>query len=125
MALAVPLSRFASRVGGGSAFYVRPREVAMNYRVTCPSCGKKVSRWHIFGEPTIYHRCRSCGTEFSTGWAGVIIVVAVELFWFALERFQVISSHLAIALVLVTCVLAVWLLPYFTSVRSKLESDKI
>ena len=25
MALAVPLSRFTSRVGGGSAFYVRPR----------------------------------------------------------------------------------------------------
>ena len=26
MALAVPLSRFTSRVGGGSAFFVRPRE---------------------------------------------------------------------------------------------------
>jgi hypothetical protein len=27
LALAVPLSRFTSRVGGGSAFYVRPREL--------------------------------------------------------------------------------------------------
>ena len=26
LALAVPLSRFTSRVGGGSAFYVRPRD---------------------------------------------------------------------------------------------------
>ena len=29
MALAIPLSRFTSRVGGGSAFYVRPRQFAM------------------------------------------------------------------------------------------------
>ena len=27
MALAVPLSRFTSRVGGGSAFFVRPRDI--------------------------------------------------------------------------------------------------
>ena len=34
MALAVPLSRFTPRVGGGSAFYVRPLDHAMRFRLT-------------------------------------------------------------------------------------------
>ena len=33
MALAVPLSRFTSRVGGGSAFYVRQHYTLMNDRI--------------------------------------------------------------------------------------------
>ena len=33
MALSVPLSRFASRVGGGSAFFVRQQSVAEDFAV--------------------------------------------------------------------------------------------
>ena len=36
MALAVPLSRFTSRVGGGSAFYVRPQSVTQFYVNNAP-----------------------------------------------------------------------------------------
>ena len=35
MALAVPLSRFTSRVGGGSAFFVRPIRDDMNFKRPC------------------------------------------------------------------------------------------
>ena len=34
MARSVPLSRFASQVGGGSAFYVRPLDHAMSFRIS-------------------------------------------------------------------------------------------
>ena len=44
MALAVPLSRFASRVGGGSAFYVRHRYPHMDSAVTKESKLKKLDR---------------------------------------------------------------------------------
>jgi len=33
LSLAVPLSRFTSRVGGGSAFFVRPLDHAMKYQL--------------------------------------------------------------------------------------------
>ncbi len=35
MALAVPLSRFTPRVGGGSAFFVRPLRHDMNFKRPC------------------------------------------------------------------------------------------
>ena len=36
MALAVPLSRFTSRVGGGSAFFVRRQTTRMEIKTTLP-----------------------------------------------------------------------------------------
>ena len=36
MALAVPLSRFTSQVGGGSAFYVRPHHTSMTAVLLLP-----------------------------------------------------------------------------------------
>ena len=41
MALSVPLSRFTSRVGGGSAFYVRPHRVFGFYGIRF-RCGVRV-----------------------------------------------------------------------------------
>jgi len=43
LALSVPLSRFTSRVGGGSAFYVRPLEHAMLMRTFLPTLIAAVS----------------------------------------------------------------------------------
>ena len=46
MALAVPLSRFTPRVGDGSAFYVRHRELFMNSQASLTSEGfRKVCRY--------------------------------------------------------------------------------
>ena len=44
MALSVPLSRFTSRVGGGSAFYVRPLDHAKHKNTNTP----KIKGIHIF-----------------------------------------------------------------------------
>ena len=63
MALAVPLSRFTPRVGGGSAFFVRPTSIRiMKY---CPHCHTKVSvlvllrttRWSPY-------KCPGCSDRF-------------------------------------------------------------
>ena len=43
LALAVPLSRFTSRVGGGSAFFVRRHETRCH--ISCACCGCYYLRW--------------------------------------------------------------------------------
>ena len=48
MALSVPLSRFTSRVGGGSAFFVRPRET---FEIFCESdLQAEILGSSVFGE---------------------------------------------------------------------------
>ena len=70
-------------------------------------------------EPTLYHRCRGCGALFRMSWISAIIVVVVQLLWFALEKLHIISPYIALVLLLVTFGLAVWLLPYLTPTRLK------
>ena len=49
MELAVPLSRFTSRVGGGSAFYVRPHITPMKTYIVHTTNGKTIKiRAHKF-----------------------------------------------------------------------------
>lgn len=93
---------------------VSQSERAMNYKLSCPACGKRVSRWLAFSEPIIFHRCRGCGIHFPTSWTATFVVVAIEIGWLVLERMRIISPWVAIGLVLLTCVLAIWLLPYFS-----------
>jgi hypothetical protein len=104
---------------------VRPHKHAMRYKIACPSCGAKLSRWHwIFS--AIYYRCRSCGILFgmtALGWAVYLTVVAVEIFWYALCRLHFISSYVAIVLVVVTCAFGVWLLPYLTPVQFRRQAE--
>jgi hypothetical protein len=98
----------------------------MNYKAFCPTCGTKVSRWRLFSTPVIYYRCSQCGASFrvsAAGWVATFIVVAVQLCWFALYRVGIISSYVAIGLLLLTCGLAVWLLPYFSPVRLKAQTE--
>src|SRR4051812_12654328 len=90
------------------------------YKVSCPSCGVRAARRHIFGSPTLYHRCRGCGAMFgltAAGWVNLFIVVAMELFWFALAETRIVSPKVAIGFILATCALGIWLLPYFSPVR--------
>jgi len=60
---------------------------------------------------------------FRTSWTGAVIVVAVEILWFVLERMHIISPYIALALILITCGLAIWLLPYFTPTRLKRQME--
>lgn len=91
----------------------------MTYKVICPACGKKVSRWYIFLEPKVYHRCRGCSVEFRTNWMGAVFVIGIEMLWFALEELHVLSPVAAIGLIAATCVLAIWLLPYFSPTQRR------
>jgi DNA-directed RNA polymerase subunit RPC12/RpoP len=96
----------------------------MNYKATCPTCGTKVSRWRLFSTPVIYYRCGNCGASFRVspaGWIASLIVVAAQLSWFVLYRFGIIASYVGIGLLLLTCGLAIWLLPYFSPVRLRLH----
>ena len=98
----------------------------MRYKASCPTCGKKVSRWFIFFEPTIYHRCRGCGLRHRMGLAGWImtfVVIALALLWFALFRMHIVSAYFAITLLLTTLALTVWLFPYLCSVQAERRPD--
>ena len=100
---------------------VRPNESTVEYKLSCPSCKKRVSRWFIFFEPVVYHRCRGCGVKFRTSSVSTLAFVALATLWFALERKHVISPVIALVLVLITLVLMICLVPYFTPVH---QSDK-
>src|SRR5260370_9892236 len=90
----------------------------MVYKISCPSCGARLSRWHWMTS-AIHYRCRSCGVRFrmrASGWALYFAVIAIEVFWYVLFRMHVVSSYVAIGLILVTCGLATWYLPFLTPV---------
>ena len=69
---------------------------------------------------TTRYRCRGCGAYFrmtATGWLITVGVIVAEIFWYVLFRAGMISAYVAIGLVLVTCILATFGLPYVTPVR--------
>jgi hypothetical protein len=89
LALAVPLSRFTSRVGGGSAFYVRP----LGYFMTNKTPQQRGSRWiWLVVGCTIFGALMSVREEFQSVWirAGVAgcagIVLGVSLLYFRKVR---------------------------------------
>src|SRR5436190_24140141 len=49
------------------------------------------------------------------------LVVAVQFGWLGLFRLGIVSNYAGIGLLLATCGLATWLMPYFLSVRLKPE----
>ena len=92
----------------------------MNYKFSCPACGTRLSRRHIFSTVTLDYRCRSCGAKFrlsAMGWVICFGVIALQLVCFALSLKQILSPFTAIALLLVICGLALWLLPYVAPVQ--------
>ena len=86
MVIAVPLSRFTSLVGGGSAFFVR-RPIFMT-KNNCPKCGsldfsvlpKKGLAFQFAGD----RACKTCGTVWRPGcpkWGAILsLVVGLILF---------------------------------------------
>ena len=92
----------------------------MTYRISCPDCSAKVSRWQCFLTPTLDYRCRKCGAKFRispVGWLVALVVVVLQVLWFLLALRHVISAQIALLLILLTCILSLWLLPYLTPVN--------
>lgn len=94
----------------------------MRYKASCPSCGSKISRWFIFCEPSINHRCRKCGARIgmaTAGWLCVLAVVAIQIMWFLMGWAHTIRRWQAITLLLLTCGLTIWWGPYLISLQPK------
>jgi hypothetical protein len=99
----------------------------MRYKASCPSCGTKISRGFIVCEPTISHICRCCGARLGmafSGWICIFAFIAVQVLWFVMARRHIVSGLLAIALLVVTCALTVWLAPYIIAAEIKPGVDK-
>src|SRR4051812_28710394 len=98
----------------------------MHYKTACPKCGKKISRWYLSCEPTFYHRCRGCGARCRMGISGYIVAGVALLFaflWFGMFLKHILSKSAAVTLEMLTLVLTIWLLPYFTTTRLKREAE--
>lgn len=52
----------------------------------------------------------------------MLVVVVIELLWFCMARAEIIPAYAGIVLVALTCMVAVWLLPYFTSAVAETQS---
>jgi hypothetical protein len=92
----------------------------MTYRISCPDCQARVPRWQCFLTPTLDYRCRKCGAKFRIsplGWLVALLVIVLQVLWFCLTVRHIISPRLALVLVLVTCILSLWLLPYLIPVN--------
>ena len=92
----------------------------MTYKISCPDCQTNVPRWQCFLTLRLDYRCRKCGATFRISGAGWIIAAAVttlQVTWFLLAIRRVISPVFGLVLVSLTCLLALWLLPYFVPVN--------
>jgi hypothetical protein len=96
LALAVPLSRFTSRVGGGSAFFVRLLErmrifiaigcgviqivLAMKF---CPESWEPVVYWALPLFHKIWHPWESGPNPIACFWSLVLnaVIISVAVFW--------------------------------------------
>jgi uncharacterized protein (DUF983 family) len=91
----------------------------MTYKLACPGCGERVSRQRAFLYPRLNDSCRACGTKFrvsAAGWIASLMVLALEVLCYEACQKHLISRYVGIALVLLICVAATWLLPYFAPV---------
>jgi uncharacterized protein (DUF983 family) len=92
----------------------------MDYKCSCPKCATRMSRWYIFCQPTIYHRCRNCGARYrlpASGWLIAFIPIPLALLLHFMAREQIISRQIALGLLILLLVITVLLLPYFLTVR--------
>jgi hypothetical protein len=101
----------------------------MNYKIICPACSTRLSRWRYFSTLSIYYRCPRCGARFrmtARGFAVTFAAVAVLFFSVALFSFGVVSWYVALDLLFVTGGLALWLLPLLTPVQAaRPRGDKV
>jgi len=93
----------------------------MDYKIICPGCTTRLSRWRYFSTLSIYYRCPRCGARFrmtAKGFAVTFAAVAVLSFSVALYWFGVVSWYVALDLLFATGGLALWLLPLLTPVQA-------
>jgi len=94
----------------------------MDYKIICPGCKTRLSRWRYFSTLSIYYRCPDCGARFrmtGKGFAITIAASAVLFFSVALNLFGVVSWYVAMDLLFVIGGLALWLLPLLTPVQAE------
>ena len=94
----------------------------MDYKVKCPDCGTRLSRWRYFSSLSIYYRCPKCAARYrmtARGFAMTFAGVCVQLLWAVLNLFGIISWYVAIDFLVLTCGVCVWLLPFWTPVRAE------
>lgn len=93
----------------------------MDYKIICPACRTRLSRWRYFSTLSIYYRCPRCCARFrmtAKGFAVTFAAVAVLSFSVALYWFGIVSWYVALDLLFVTGGLALWLLPLLTPVQA-------
>jgi apolipoprotein N-acyltransferase len=98
----------------------------MDYKIICPGCGTRLSRWRYFSTLSIYYRCPGCAARFrltAKGFAITFAVGGVQILWVVLDLLDVISWYVAIDFLLATCALALWLLPLWTPVQAERPSN--
>jgi DNA-directed RNA polymerase subunit RPC12/RpoP len=101
----------------------------MDYKVKCPDCGTRLSRWRYFSSLSVYYRCQKCAARYrmtARGFAITLAAACVPLVWAALDLLDVISWYVAVDFLVLTCGLCIWLLPFWTPVRAErpARSDK-
>jgi hypothetical protein len=94
----------------------------MEYKIKCPACETRLSRWRYFSSLSIHYRCRNCGGRFrmtAQGFAITFAVAGVQLVWFCLGVVGVLQPYVAFDFLAATCALAIWLLPNYTPVQAE------
>ena len=94
----------------------------MDYKVKCPDCGTRLSRWRYFSSLSVYYRCPKCAARYrmtARGFAITFAAACVQLVWAALELLGVISWYVAFDFLVLTCGVCLWLLPFWTPVRAE------
>ena len=97
----------------------------MIYKMICPNCGTKLSRFDYCTTPSIDYTCRKCATKFrmtAIGWFITFAVVLFEMVAFALYILKIIPPWALIIFILGICALAVWLIPFMTPVKTVAQS---
>ena len=92
----------------------------MTYKMICPDCGAKLSRFDYCTTPSIDYTCRKCATKFrmtAIGWLITSVVVALEMAAFTLYIMKILPPWVLIVFILGICALAVWLIPFLTPVK--------
>jgi hypothetical protein len=101
----------------------------MDYKIICPGCGTRLSRWRYFSTLSIYYRCPRCGARFrmtGKGFTVTFAAVAVLFFPVALYWLGLVSWYVAMDLLFVAGGLALWLLPLLTPVQAERpREDKV
>jgi len=94
----------------------------MDYKIICPGCKTRLSRWRYYSTLSIYYRCPACGARFrmtAKGFAITFAVAAVQSLWLVLDLLDIISWYVAIDFLFLTIALAIWILPLLTPVQAR------